>query len=69
MKPRTTSPARRVLLSVDGLRPALYRALECRHPFPNLLAHEKARASAEAVESIYLLPLGLADIPVLCYVF
>lgn len=48
---------------------AHYRAPECRHPFPNLLALEKAHASAEAVESIYLLPLGLADIPLLCYVF
>jgi predicted AlkP superfamily pyrophosphatase or phosphodiesterase len=42
-----------VLLSVDGLRPELYRAPGSRRRFPNLSALEKAGASAEAVESIY----------------
>jgi predicted AlkP superfamily pyrophosphatase or phosphodiesterase len=42
-----------VLLSVDGLRPDLYRAPASRRRFPNLAALEKAGASAEAVESIY----------------
>ena len=42
-----------MLLSVDGLRPAVYRAPETRHRFPNLNALEPAGASAEAVESIY----------------
>jgi predicted AlkP superfamily pyrophosphatase or phosphodiesterase len=42
-----------VILSVDGLRPDLYRAPESAHRFPNLLALEAAGASAEAVESIY----------------
>ncbi len=50
---KTSRPARLVLLSVDGLRPDLYRAPESRHRFPNLQALEKAGASAEAVESIY----------------
>ena len=44
---------RLVLLSVDGLRPDIYRAPESRHRFPNLAALEKAGASAEAVETIY----------------
>ena len=44
---------RLVLLSVDGLRPDIYRAPESRHRFPNLTALEKAGASAEAVETIY----------------
>ncbi len=49
-----TSPAGRlVLLSVDGLRPDLYRAPEHRDRFSNLTSLEKAGASAEAVESIY----------------
>lgn len=42
-----------VLLSVDGLRPDIFRAAESRHRFPNLSALEKAGASAEAAESIY----------------
>jgi predicted AlkP superfamily pyrophosphatase or phosphodiesterase len=42
-----------VLLSVDGLRPDIYRAPESRHRFPNLAALERAGASAEALESIY----------------
>ena len=53
MKSSVTSPARLVLLSVDGLRPDIYRSAESRHRFPNLLAIEQAGASAEAVESIY----------------
>ena len=50
---KTSRPARLVLLSVDGLRPAVYCAPERRHRFPNLAALEKTGASAEAVESIY----------------
>jgi predicted AlkP superfamily pyrophosphatase or phosphodiesterase len=42
-----------VLLSVDGLRPGLYRAPEGRDRFPNLVALAAAGASAEAVESVY----------------
>jgi len=53
MKPQATSPLRLVLLSVDGLRPDIYRAPKRRHRFPNLAALDKAGASAEAVESIY----------------
>ena len=45
--------AKLILLSVDGLRPDIYRAAESRHRFPNLTALETAGASAEAVESIY----------------
>ncbi|HMD83746.1 MAG TPA: ectonucleotide pyrophosphatase/phosphodiesterase, partial [Terriglobia bacterium] len=48
-----SQPGRLVLLSVDGLRPDIYRAPERRHRFPNLVALEKAGASAEAVETIY----------------
>jgi len=44
---------RLVLLSVDGLRPDIYRSPESCHRFPNLAALEKAGASAEAVETIY----------------
>ena len=47
------SSGRLVLLSVDGLRPDIYRAAESRHRFPNLAAIEKVGASAEAVESVY----------------
>jgi predicted AlkP superfamily pyrophosphatase or phosphodiesterase len=50
---KTSRPASLVLLSVDGLRPELYRAPGSRRRFPNLSALEKAGASAEAVESIY----------------
>ena len=53
MKPHMTPPRRLVLLSVDGLRPDIYRAPESSHRFPNLAALEKAGASAEAVETIY----------------
>ncbi len=53
MSPKTLKPAKLVLLSVDGLRPDIYRPPEWRHRFPNLAAIEKAGASAEAVESIY----------------
>ncbi len=53
MKPHATSPGRLVVLSVDGLRPDIYRAAESRHRFPNLAAIEQAGASAAAVESIY----------------
>ncbi len=47
------SPGRVVLLSVDGLKPGIYRAPESSHRFPNLLELEKAGASAESVETIY----------------
>jgi predicted AlkP superfamily pyrophosphatase or phosphodiesterase len=53
VKQATPQPGRLVLLSVDGLRPDIYRAPEHRHRFPNLVALEKAGASAEAVETIY----------------
>ena len=53
MNSRVTSPGRLVLLSVDGLRPDIYRAPERCQRFPNLAALDKAGASAEAVESIY----------------
>jgi predicted AlkP superfamily pyrophosphatase or phosphodiesterase len=42
-----------VLLSVDGLRPDIYRAPEVHSRFPNLLALEREGARAEAVESVY----------------
>jgi len=48
-----TPPKRLVVLSLDGLRPDIYRAPESSHRFPNLAAIEKEGASAEAVESIY----------------
>jgi predicted AlkP superfamily pyrophosphatase or phosphodiesterase len=41
------------LISVDGLRPEIYRASERSHRYPNLVAIEKAGASAQAVESVY----------------
>jgi predicted AlkP superfamily pyrophosphatase or phosphodiesterase len=47
------SAGRVILLSVDGLRPDIYRAPDSQHRFPNILALEKAGASAEAVETIY----------------
>jgi predicted AlkP superfamily pyrophosphatase or phosphodiesterase len=53
MKSHNASAARLVVLSVDGLRPDIYRARESRHRFPNLRALDKAGASAEAVETIY----------------
>jgi predicted AlkP superfamily pyrophosphatase or phosphodiesterase len=53
MTSQKTPGERLVLLSVDGLRPDIYRAPESRHRFPNILALEKAGASAEAVETIY----------------
>ena len=53
MSVKTAQNAKLVLLSVDGLRPAIYRAPENRHRFPHLIALETAGASAEAVESIY----------------
>ncbi len=40
-----------IVLSVDGLRPEIYRAAEGR--FPNLAELEKSGASAEAAETIY----------------
>ncbi len=42
-----------MLLSLDGLRPDIYRAPGMDQRFPNLAALEKAGASAEAVETIY----------------
>ena len=53
MKHKTSHSARLIVLSVDGLRPDIYRAPESRHRFPHLAALEEAGASAEAVESIY----------------
>jgi predicted AlkP superfamily pyrophosphatase or phosphodiesterase len=53
VSPKTSQPAKLVLLSVDGLRPGVYRAPEHHQRFPNLVALEKAGASAEAAESIY----------------
>ena len=53
MKPSAPSPARLVLLSVDGLQPELYRVPRSRRRFPNLRSLEKAGASAAAVEGIY----------------
>ncbi len=48
------SPAQKlVLLSVDGLRPDIYRAPESQHRFPNILELESAGASADTVETIY----------------
>jgi predicted AlkP superfamily pyrophosphatase or phosphodiesterase len=45
--------SRLVLLSIDGLRPGVYRAPGRGERFPNLAALEKDGASAEAAESIY----------------
>ena len=53
MNRHNNSTGRVILLSVDGLRPDIYRAPESQHLFPNILALEKAGASAEAVETIY----------------
>jgi len=53
VKHKTSHSARLIVLSVDGLRPDIYRAPESRHRFPHLAALEEAGASAEAVESIY----------------
>jgi len=53
VKPSVPTPKRLVVLSVDGLRPGIYRAPEFRHRLPNLCALEAAGASAEAVASIY----------------
>jgi predicted AlkP superfamily pyrophosphatase or phosphodiesterase len=53
MNANSTSRGRLVVLSVDGLRPDIYRAPERRDRFPNLVALERAGASAEAAESIY----------------
>ncbi|MGA2982182.1 MAG: ectonucleotide pyrophosphatase/phosphodiesterase [Terriglobia bacterium] len=53
MNPTASRRGRLVVLSVDGLRPDIYRAAESRHRFPNLAAIEKAGASAEGVESVY----------------
>ena len=53
MSEKRSQSARLIVLSVDGLRPDIYRAPEWRMRFPNLVALEKAGASAQAVESIY----------------
>lgn len=53
MSSQTTRTAKLVLLSVDGLRPDVYRAAEWRQRFPHLNALEQAGASAAAVETIY----------------
>ena len=53
MSQKTSQSARLVVLSVDGLRPDIYRASESLRRFPHLAALEKDGASAEAVESIY----------------
>lgn len=42
-----------MLLSVDGLRPDIYRAAESVQRFPHLNALERSGARAEAVETIY----------------
>ena len=47
------SSGRVVLLSIDGMNPAVYRASGSAHRFPNLLELERTGASAEAVETIY----------------
>jgi len=51
--PKTIQNAKLILLSVDGLRPAIYRAAESRDRFPHINALEESGASAEAVETIY----------------
>ena len=53
MNSLNNSAGRMILLSLDGLRPDIYRAQESQHRFPNIRALEKAGASAEAVETIY----------------
>jgi predicted AlkP superfamily pyrophosphatase or phosphodiesterase len=53
MNRHNNSAGRVILLSVDGLRSDIYRAPESLHRFRNLVALEKAGASAEAVETIY----------------
>jgi predicted AlkP superfamily pyrophosphatase or phosphodiesterase len=53
MSRNSNSPGRVVLLSLDGVRPGIYRAPESSLRFPNLLELEKAGASAESVETIY----------------
>ncbi len=53
MSRNSNSSGRVVLLSLDGVRPGIYRAPESSHRFPNLLELEKAGASAESVETIY----------------
>jgi len=53
MNRHNNSAGRVILLSVDGLRPDIYRAMKSQHRFPNILALEKAGARAEAVETIY----------------
>jgi predicted AlkP superfamily pyrophosphatase or phosphodiesterase len=50
---KSTPSGKLVLLSVDGLRPDIYRAAGMRPRFPHLIALEKAGASAVAVESVY----------------
>ena len=45
--------ARLIVLSVDGLRPEIYRVPERQKRFPNFVSLEKAGAAAEAVETIY----------------
>ncbi len=44
---------RLIVLSVDGLRPDIYRAPERHKLFPNLNALENAGASAESLETVY----------------
>ncbi len=53
MNRHKNSTGKLIVLSVDGLRPEIYRAPEVQHRFPNIVALEKAGASAEAVETIY----------------
>jgi predicted AlkP superfamily pyrophosphatase or phosphodiesterase len=48
-----THKKRLIVLSVDGLRPGVYRAPAARLRLPNLCSLEATGASAEAVESIY----------------
>jgi predicted AlkP superfamily pyrophosphatase or phosphodiesterase len=53
VSPKTSQSAPLIVLSVDGLRPDIYRGAELAQRFPNIAALEKDGASAEAVESIY----------------
>jgi predicted AlkP superfamily pyrophosphatase or phosphodiesterase len=49
----SSQPGKLIVLSLDGLRPDIYRSSQWKDRFPNLAALEKAGASAEAVETIY----------------
>jgi predicted AlkP superfamily pyrophosphatase or phosphodiesterase len=53
MSQKTSQSGRLIVLSLDGLRPEIYRATERRRRFPNLNELEKSGANAQAVETIY----------------